>query len=258
MAHSMKDIPNIGLTFRPSYMVSEALSYAGKHCDVMTYNHAVRSAYFAAIISKKLPLYLKSEVDLEAVLVSCILHDMGWAETKTLLSNDKRFEVDGADIAKEFMSSTRLKKGEDETWSEERIQRCWYAIALHTTPSIAMHSNKEVALTNLGILGDFAGPLFPGGRAEDLDSVITKEEFKAVTELLPRTGFDAEGLKGVMCGLCRDKPSTTYDNFVGQFGAEFGLDGKGAGKEKFAAECQENASMNMLLAFLNAVEELRI
>ncbi|PTB54423.1 hypothetical protein M431DRAFT_507875 [Trichoderma harzianum CBS 226.95] len=161
---------------------------------------------------------------------------MGWAKTKELLSAHKRFEVDGANIAREFIRSNLGNLATADDWNERRIQQSWYAIALHTTFTITPEAEPEVALTSLGIGADFFGPQYtPGG----IKNVITVEEYHAVTKLFPRVGFNYEGLKGVMCGLCREKPETTYDNFVGFFGRKWGTDGKGTGKDEFAAAMDE-------------------
>lgn len=53
----------------------------------------VRSAYWA--LAKELP-HIYGNTDLELVTLGCILHDLGWAKTKELLSAHKRFGVDGA------------------------------------------------------------------------------------------------------------------------------------------------------------------
>ncbi|KAJ4180486.1 hypothetical protein NW767_014387 [Fusarium falciforme] len=186
-----------------------------------------------------------------------MLHDMGWAATKELLSQDKRFEVDGANIATAFLKDHTGSECQDkettEVWDPARIQRTWDAIALHATPSIAQHAAAEVALTNLGITADFLGPNLDLGLGPNL---ISREEYRAVTKLFPRSGFTYEGLKRAMCGICRTKPDTTYDNFVGEFGVRFGVDGEGSGKDEFAEEVQKARFVNFSKFALDALEVL--
>ena len=55
----------------------------------------------------------------------------------------------------------------------------------------------------------------------------------------------------IMCGLCKTKPATTFDNFVSEFGAEFGLDGKGAEREKFQEELGKYKALPLLLGNLD-------
>ena len=88
------------------------------------------------------------------------------------------------------------------------------------------HKEPEVAATHVGITADFLGPYMPGG-------IITAEEYKEIVEAFPRLGFHDEVIR-VMCGLCKNKQETTYDNPVHEFGIKYGLDGQGNGKEEFA------------------------
>lgn len=74
---TVKDIPAIGLRFEHSQVVGGAVTFVNKHCDIMTLNYSIRSAYWAAIIFQKISSFTASAVDLEAILVICILHDMG-------------------------------------------------------------------------------------------------------------------------------------------------------------------------------------
>lgn len=124
---------------------------------------------------------------------------------------------------------------------------------LHTTPSIAQHAAAEVALTNSGITADFLGPYLDLGSGPNLISV---EEYRTVTKLFPCSGFTFEGLKRTMCGLCNAKPSTTYDNFVGDFGARFGVDEKGSGQTEFAEEVERARPTNFFRMALDTLEAL--
>ena len=200
----------------------------------MAYNHVVRSWLFGFVIAGKIP-ELKDR-DLEVHSISAILHDLGWDTTGELVSKDKRFEVDGANAARDFLKSEAV----GDKWDFRRLQLVWDAIALHTTPSIASYKEPEVVATTNGIGSDFGGPKGPFGQ------FLTEEEYQKIVDELPRLGLK-EGIREIMCGLCRNKPETTvsvldspsfllfrcriwlrgvdfhqqYDNFVGQFGERF-------------------------------------
>jgi hypothetical protein len=182
----------------------------------MSFNHVRRSWVFGCIIASKAPLF--KNVDLEVHAVSAILHDLAWDHTSIFSTKDKRFEVDGANAARDFL--TQKAPHLDDC----RLQLVWDSIALHTTPSIAHHKEVEVALCSMGISADFMGPDFPGG-------LITKDEYNAVVQEFPLLDLK-ESVKKLMCGLCRHKPDTTYDNFVHEFGVrfveEYSLEGKTA------------------------------
>ncbi|KAJ5370318.1 uncharacterized protein N7496_006410 [Penicillium cataractarum] len=257
MASSIEGLPTlseIGITPPSSSLTIKAFEYAKQHCTETVYNHAIRSGYWATIIAKKLPEFRdNTNLNLEMVFISCILHDMGWANTPELLSNDKRFEVDGANIARDFLLNEK-RDTNDENLNEATIQRVWDSIALHTTTSIARYAAPEVALTHLGITADFFGPKLPGPDGKPL---ISPEEYRAVLKVFPRAGFNAEGFKKIMCGLCRTKPATTFDNFVSAIGRKYGLDGNGEGKEEFtkAWEESQNQLNGFLVLGLDALEE---
>ncbi|KAI1411647.1 hypothetical protein F5Y13DRAFT_53290 [Hypoxylon sp. FL1857] len=252
------DLPNIGIKFPHSPITIAAFAYSKEHTSEATYNHCVRAAYWALILAKKLPNFANSPapLNLETVVLANILHDMGWATTKELVSKDKRFEVDGANLANAFVKKYVKDGGEGaEIWKndEHRAQIIWDAIALHTTDSLALnHPAPEVALAHMGIMVDFAGPQFPPGNG----ATISEAEYREVVKHFPFAGFGTEGLKQIMCGLCREKPQTTYDNFVARFGLAFGLDGKGGGKEEFKATMEEKNPLWGLLEGLGYLEKL--
>ena len=224
-------------------LINAAHAYAKQHITECALNHCLRGVAFTLIIMRKLPPLAAADLDTEAIVLSVLLHDLGWATDKSLLSNDKRFEVDGANMAREFV------KSHGGGWDRHRLQLLWDAIALHTTPSIAHHKEPEVLATQLGVMADFFGPNLPLP-----GQLITVEEYKEVVTAFPRLGFKDELVK-TMCGLCRDKKETTFDNFVADFGLAFGLDGKGTGKKDYTTQFQENNISKRLLDGLTACEQ---
>lgn len=208
--HEFRTLAGVPLIDTPT--VQAALEFARIHLDPMSFNHVYRSWVFGSLISTKVPAY--KTADLEVHAVSAILHDLAWDHTSAFSTLDKRFEVDGANAAREYL------KREAPHFDQRRLQLVWDSIALHTTPSLAMHKELEVALCNFGIAVDFAGPAFPGG-------LVTKEEYVAVIAELPLMDFK-ESVKRLLCGLCTHKPDTTYDNFVREFGERY-VDGYSVG-----------------------------
>ncbi|KAJ4393499.1 hypothetical protein N0V93_002711 [Gnomoniopsis smithogilvyi] len=252
---SLQEMPGLGFKLPTSPLIEEAALFVEKHCDEFVYNHAVRCAYWAVLIAKTISKSGTQSVDIDLIVIICILHDMGLAKSKADalpgLSLDKRFEVDGANIARDFIASHTV---DAHGWNAARLDRLWVAIALHTTPSIALHAIPEVALAHQAITADFAGPYWSpeceGG------GPVSMEEYRIITNTFPRGDFNREGLKKVMCGLCREKPETTYDNFVGLFGRNFGYDGKGLGREEYAQHWEDNQVAEPLLQSLDALDKL--
>lgn len=135
---------------------------------------------------------------------------MGWAISGDIISKDKRFEVDGAEATRAFL----IREGEKDDWDARRLQLAWDTVALHTTVSIAMYKEVEVRGTSIGVMADFAGPERAFG------GVLTREVWERIITEFPRLGF-RDGIKRVLCGLCQNKPETTYDNFVMEFGTAY-------------------------------------
>ena len=88
----------------------------------------------------------KPAPDPELLAVSAILHDLGLTER---YSAQERFEVDGANAARSFLKERGIPA--------QQIQLVWDAIALHTTRSIALNKEPEVAMTHSGIAVDVIG-----------------------------------------------------------------------------------------------------
>ena len=193
-----------GITIPDTPLVTSAIAFAKEHLDAFAFNHVMRSLLFGFCIASKDPS--QSSRDIEAHAVSAVLHDMGWALSSNLISKDKRFEVDGADIAREFLQR------EAPQWDRHRVQLVWDTIALHSTRSICLYKEVEVAACSRGILFDFRGPPLS-------DGMMTWEEYDAVVREFPRLNL-ADGVRNVFCQLCRDKPETTYDNFAADVGEE--------------------------------------
>ncbi|KAL5338371.1 hypothetical protein BJX70DRAFT_398703 [Aspergillus crustosus] len=194
-----------GVTVIDTPLVRAALAYAKTHNDTMSYHHVYRSWLYGAIMAAKIPAF--QTIDFEIHAVSTILHDLAWDTTSPFASKDKRFEVDSANAARDFL------KQQAPHYDHRRLQLVWDSIAIHSTPSLAAHKEPEVALCNMGIGADFAGYKFPGG-------LITREEYGAIVEELPLLGLK-EGVKKLMCALCVAKPETTFDNYVRDYGEKY-------------------------------------
>ncbi|KAI8824856.1 uncharacterized protein EV422DRAFT_516430 [Fimicolochytrium jonesii] len=232
---STSTVPNITIPATP--LITAALAYVRELSNSFTYNHVVRCMLFALHIGARHPAAFPS-FDAELVALASILHDLGWetlsenasttaAEQKPpnpLISGDKRFEVDGANAARAFVLKHAPSAAQD-AWPTSRLQLLWDAIALHTSPSIALHKEPEVRLIALGPFLDFLGPDTPiplpvTGLQDGEQIVLEREVWDAVVGKYGREGFRS-GVKEMMCHFCRVKPHTTWDNFVEEFGELF-------------------------------------
>ncbi|KAH8819430.1 metal dependent phosphohydrolase [Xylogone sp. PMI_703] len=227
-------LPKSGLSLSDTPLIRGALEHCRRYTSPTTVNHCIRSAYYAVLLSRKVPPGSAEPLDLELVVYSNIMHDLGWAVDKSLLSKDKRFEVDGADMARTYLQE--VDKAGD--WDKHRIQLMWDAIAMHAEPTFALHKQPEVKLAHMGIMADFWGPNLSGG-------MITVDEHKEIVATFPRLGFRDQFIQ-IMCGLCALKPGTTYGNFVSEYGCD-------TSKEQFTREKHAN-SMQVLKAVTACLE----
>src|SRR5881409_3362706 len=135
--------------------------------------------------------------DAELVAVAVLLHDVGLARGG---APDRRFEVVGADIGRAFALSHDM--------GERRAEVVWDSIALHTTPSIAQHKGADVACCQNGIACDYGGL----GYQELSDDIK-----KVILSAYPRLDMK-NMLTTCLCGIAKNHPSTTRDNFIADFG----------------------------------------
>jgi hypothetical protein len=118
-------------------------------------------------------------------------------------NGENRFEVDGANAAREFLKERGI--------SAQQTQLVWDAIALHTTPTLALHKEPEVVMTHSGIAVDVLGA--------GLDR-ISREKQQAILTAFPRLAFK-DGFKGCLCKVVRQKPITAVDNILRDFGIRY-------------------------------------
>jgi hypothetical protein len=156
----------------------------------------MRSWLFGVLIAER----AQAAPDSEVLAVSAILHDLGLTDR---FAAQDRFEVDGANAARSFLNDRNIPK--------QQIQLVWDAIALHTTRSIALHKEPEVAFTHSGISLDAIGAGL---------ELIPQEKLRAVLIEFPRLSMKTE-LKACLCSIVRRKPQTSYDNILRDFGTQY-------------------------------------
>jgi hypothetical protein len=130
--------------------------------------------------------------DAELLYVSSVFHDLGL--TPHYSSPDKRFEVDGANAAREFLKSHGLPG--------ESLQLVWDTIALHTTIGIAEHKEAEVALMYSGVGLDVMGEGYEH---------LSPENREAIIAAFPRSGFKQSIIPTFFSGFAH-KTDTTFGN----------------------------------------------
>jgi hypothetical protein len=174
------------LVIPDSRLAREATGILREHSGDLLFNHSLRVYLFAAEQGRQ----RKIRFDAELLYIAAAFHDLGL--TKSFSSKDERFEVDGANAARQFLSTHNVP--------EEQVRTVWEAIALHTTPGITHHMQPEVALLYTGVGLDVLGKGFDEFPAEVRDQIVAK---------YPRKHFRDDFIKTYFAGFAH-KPHTTY------------------------------------------------
>jgi HD superfamily phosphodiesterase len=173
------DIPN-------SRLASEATELVRDVASPLLFNHSRRVFLFGSLQGNRLGL----TADPELLYVGAMFHDLGL--TEKYRRTDQRFEIDGADEARRFLTAHGLP--------EDRVRLAWLGIALHTTPETPYHLEPEVALVTAGVETDVLGIGY-----DDLD----KNLIDAVVSAHPRPDFKRQILQAFTEGM-KDRPDTTF------------------------------------------------
>ena len=177
-------------------MVHDAIELARSSSEPYLFNHVMRSWLFGVLIAEG----ANPAPDPELLAVSAVLHDLGLTDH---YNGQERFEVDGANAARAFMKERGIPA--------HQVQLVWDAIALHTTRSIALHKEPEVAMTHSGIAMDVIGAGL---------NLIPQEKVRAILAEFPRLSMKKQFRDG-LCSLVRQKPATSYDNVLRDIGTRY-------------------------------------
>jgi HD superfamily phosphodiesterase len=154
----------------------------------LLYQHSLRVYAFGALQGARQGL----SYDAELLYIGAMFHDIGLVEGHR--SAHDRFEVDGANAAREFLI------GHGVTGAAVRV--VWDAIALHTTPGIPQHKEPEVALVTAGVELDVLGLGYDDIAAEDREAVL---------DAYPRGDFKESIIDAFAAGIAH-KPETAFGN----------------------------------------------
>ena len=181
--------PVAGVVIPDSKLAREVTELVRDTESSLLFHHSSRVYYWGALSGKRRGL----RFDPELLYAGAMFHDMGL--TPQHASADKRFEVDGANVARDFLRSHGI--------AERDIETVWTAIALHTTPGIPQFMHPIVALVTAGVEMDVLGIAF---------SEFTEAEREAVVHAHPRPGrFKEEIIQAFYDGF-HHKPETTFGN----------------------------------------------
>ena len=155
----------------------------------LLFHHSSRVYLFGALAGRKRGL----AYDPELLYAGAMFPDMGLTPRHS--SAHERFEVDGANAARDFLRRHGI--------AEADVDTVWTAIALHTTPGIPRHMHPVVALVTAGVEMDVLGLTYPD---------YTEAERDAVVRAHPRTPRFKEDIIQAFYDGIRHKPETTFGN----------------------------------------------
>ena len=152
----------------------------------LLYHHSLRVYAFGALQGDRLGL----RYDPELLFVGAMFHDIGLVDGHR--SAHDRFEVDGANAAREFLIGQGV--------TDDALRIVWDAIALHTTPGIPQHKEPEVALVTAGVELDVLGFGYDDISAEDREAVLAA---------YPRIDFKESIIQAFADGMAH-RPETVF------------------------------------------------
>jgi len=155
----------------------------------LLFHHSSRVFYFGALAGRRRAL----PFDLELLYAGAMFHDMGLIPKHS--SARERFEVDGANAARDFLRIRDIPQADIDT--------VWTSIALHTTPGIPQHMHPIVALVTAGVEMDVLGLTYPG---------YSDAERNAVIHAHPRSNHFKEDIIEAFYDGIKRKPETTFGN----------------------------------------------
>lgn len=155
----------------------------------LLFHHSSRVYYFAALAGRQRGL----SFDPELLYCGCMFHDMGLTHAHS--SDCCRFEVDGANAARDFLRSRGIAPHE--------IDLVWTAIALHTTPGIPEFMHPVIALVTAGVEMDVLGLSYPDYSAAQREAIVQAH---------PRGPQFKEDIIQAFYDGIRHKPQTTFGN----------------------------------------------
>lgn len=178
-----------GVTIPDTQLAREITELVRDTESALLFHHSSRVYYFGALAGKQRDLLF----DPELLYAGAMFHDMGLTPQHS--SATERFEVDGANAARDFLRSHGIDRAEVDT--------VWTAIALHTTPGIPQHMHPVVALVTAGVEMDVLGLTYNQYSAQERDVIVRAH---------PRSDHFKEDIIQTFYNGIRHKPETTFGN----------------------------------------------
>jgi hypothetical protein len=175
-----------GIDIPDSSLAKEATELVLDTAPQLLYHHSRRVFLFGSLQGQRREL----TYDPELLYIGAMFHDLGL--TERYRTSQQRFELDGADAAKDFL----LRHG----LSQDSARIVWTAVALHTTPDIPAGMESEIALVTAGVEFDVLGMHHDAVPEAVRDQVTTAH---------PRPDFKRQILQAFTDGF-KHRPDSTF------------------------------------------------
>jgi hypothetical protein len=156
----------------------------------LLFHHSVRVFCWGALTGDRMGL----KFDPELLYAASMFHDIGL--TARYENSQLRFEVDGANAARDFLQGHGI--------SESDIETVWNAVALHTTPGIPQFMRPEIALVQAGAGMDVAGRGY---------EQFTDVQRESVIAAFPRETDFQHGIIDAFYQGMKHRPDSTFGTF---------------------------------------------
>jgi HD superfamily phosphodiesterase len=176
-----------GVKIPDSKMAREATAFLRDTASEMLFSHSMRVYLWAALAGQRDGL----KFDPELLYVASMFHDVGLLDR--FHESPLRFEVDGANAARDFLRSHGIP--------EDEVRNVWLAIALHTSPGIPQHLDPEIALVHTGAVVDVVGRGY---------EQFSDAEREAVLAAYPRDHHFNHAIIDTFYEALKRRPQTTY------------------------------------------------
>lgn len=183
-----------GIAIPDSQLAREITELVRDTESELLYRHSLRCYCWGCLAGRRKGL----KYDAELLFAASMFHDLGL--TARYESSQLRFEVDGANAARDFLRGHGI--------SESDIETVWNAVALHTTPGIPQFMRPEIALVQAGAGMDVAG------RGYDQ---FTDAERAAVLAAFPREPDFKSGIIEAFYQGMKHRPDSTVGTFNDDF-----------------------------------------
>lgn len=179
-----------GMKIPDSRLARDVTEFIRDTEDDLLFFHSSRVFLWGSLTGQQKSL----KFDPELLYVAAMFHDIGL--TAGYHDSQLRFEVDGANAARDFLRA--------RTIPEADVEKVWAAIALHTTPGIPEHMHPEVFLVQAGAGMDVAGRGYDD---------FSEDQRRTIVSAYPRGADFKNGMIDAFYDGMKRRPHSTFGTF---------------------------------------------